>query len=129
MATSDAQQLNLGPEEVTQRWFRGATPPYAVVAEYDNGDPVVLTGAYAEMELKDLNGTVLKTFSSASGQGIVFTDAANGALRISPETLGTSDLPVNQTLRYDLLVKLADNTVWPFYRGIIVVAEKMTTLP
>ncbi len=126
--TSDAQLMDLTPEVVTQKWYRGATPPFAVVADYENGDPVVLTGARAEMELKDLNGNLLKTYSSDSGQGIVFTDAANGAMRISPEAKDTSDLPVDQVLRYDLLVRLADDSVWPFYRGIIVVKEQTTEL-
>lgn len=126
--TSDAQLMDLTPEVVTQKWYRGATPPFAVVADYENGDPVVLTGARAEMELKDLNGNLLKTYSSDSGQGIVFTDAANGAMLISPEAKDTSDLPVDQVLRYDLLVRLADDSVWPFYRGIIVVKEQTTEL-
>jgi hypothetical protein len=100
--------------------------PIVVVATDEDGVAINLTGATAKMQIKNAAGTVVLTLQTG-GAGIALTNPTQGELTISPEVVGTSTLPLDNILLYDLKVTLADTSVYPWFRGIITLIEKITS--
>ncbi len=123
---TDAQRLSLRPPVVEMEWYKGSTLPIVVVATDEDGVAINLTGATAKMEIKNAAGTVVLTLQTG-GTGIALTNPTQGELTISPEVVGTSTLPLDNILLYDLKVTLADTSVYPWFRGIITLIEKITS--
>jgi hypothetical protein len=123
---TDAQRLSLRPPVVEMEWYKGSTLPIVVVATDEDGVAINLTGATAKMQIKNAAGTVLLTLQTG-GTGIALTNPTQGELTISPEVVGTSTLPLDNILLYDLKVTLADTSVYPWFRGIITLIEKITS--
>jgi hypothetical protein len=123
---TDAQRLSLRPPVVEMEWYKGSTLPIVVVATDEDGLAINLTGATAKMQIKNAAGTVVLTLQTG-GTGIALTNPTQGELTISPEVVGTSTLPLDNILLYDLKVTLADTTIYPWFRGIITLIEKITS--
>jgi hypothetical protein len=123
---TDAQRLSLRPPVVEMEWYKGSTLPIVVVATDEDGVAINLTGATAKMQIKNAAGTVVLTLQTG-GTGIALTNPTQGELTISPEVVGTSTLPLDNILLYDLKVTLADTSVYPWFRGIITLIEKITS--
>jgi hypothetical protein len=123
---TDAQRLSLRPPVVEMEWYKGSTLPIVVVATDEDGVAINLTGATAKMQIKNAAGTVVLTLQTG-GTGIALTNPTQGELTISPEVVGTSTLPLDNILSYDLKVTLADTSVYPWFRGIITLIEKITS--
>ena len=123
---TDAQRLSLRPPVVEMEWYKGSTLPMVVVATDEDGVAINLTGATAKMQIKNAAGTVVLTLQTG-GTGIALTNPTQGELTISPEVVGTSTLPLDNILSYDLKVTLADTSVYPWFRGIITLIEKITS--
>ena len=123
---TDAQRLSLRPPVVEMEWYKGSTLPIVVVATDEDGVAINLTGATAKMQIKNAAGTVVLTLQTG-GTGIALTNPTQGELTISPEVVGTSTLPLDNILLYDLKVTLADTTIYPWFRGIITLIEKITS--
>jgi hypothetical protein len=123
---TDAQRLSLRPPVVEMEWYKGSTLPIVVVATDEDGVAINLTGATAKMQIKNAAGTVVLTLQTG-GAGIALTNPTQGELTISPEVVGTSTLPLDNILLYDLKVTLADTSVYPWFRGIITLIEKITS--
>jgi hypothetical protein len=123
---TDAQRLSLRPPVVEMEWYKGSTLPIVVVATDEDGVAINLTGATAKMQIKNAAGTVVLTLQTG-GTGIAITNPTQGELTISPEVVGTSTLPLDNILLYDLKVTLADTSVYPWFRGIITLIEKITS--
>lgn len=124
--TQDAQRLSLRPPVVEMEWYRGATLPIVVVGKDEDGVVINLTGATARMQVKNAAGTVVLTLQTG-GLGIVLTAPTLGELTISPESVGTGTLTLDNLLYYDLKVTLADTTVYPWFRGTITLIDKITS--
>ena len=123
---TDAQRLSLRPPVVEMEWYKGSTLPIVVVATDEDGVAINLTGATAKMQIKNAAGAVVLTLQTG-GTGIALTNPTQGELTISPEVVGTSTLPLDNVLLYDLKVTLADTTIYPWFRGIITLIEKITS--
>jgi hypothetical protein len=123
---TDAQRLSLRPPVVEMEWYKGSTLPIVVVATDEDGVAINLTGATAKMQIKNAAGTVVLALQTG-GTGIALTNPTQGELTISPEVVGTSTLPLDNILLYDLKVTLADTSVYPWFRGIITLIEKITS--
>lgn len=123
--TTDAQQLSLKAPYVALEFYQGMTVPFTVTATDTAGDPIDLTGATVEMQIRRADGTLALTLATG-GQGIVLTTPASGIMTVSPEVVGTGSLPVDVTMYTDMKVTLSSGVVYPFFRGTVVVYDNIT---
>lgn len=101
--TTDAQNIDLSPAFVNfTNLVQGDTFSFTItLTDGDNDDaPINLTGTTADMDIRRLDGTLVMALSN--GDGIEYTDAANGVMTCTVSATDTTSLNPEFTYLYDV---------------------------